>query len=166
MFVFPLQIVLAENFQELCLRVILDRSDFVSEHLALGKNSNSCRLSTLTFYLVLPVTLERSHETVLIDWITIKRCLTSPIFKGPTNPLEKESADLIMLANGLRSKNDVENSLVYVPYKKLFFFVTNINYKRNGHSMYKETDSSTFAEFLAKTLVAGIFVHLTVFTIL
>ncbi|KAK4759794.1 hypothetical protein SAY87_022925 [Trapa incisa] len=144
------EILLAENFHELCLRVILDLSDFVSELVVLGKNSNSCRLSTLAFYLLLPVTSEGSHRTVLIDWITIKRCLTSPIFRGPTNPTEKESDDLIMLANGLRSKRDVENSLVYVPYKNEFFFVANINYEKNGHSFYKETGSSTFAESLAK----------------
>lgn len=158
-----MQIVLAENFQELCLRVILDRSDFASECVALGKNRDSCRLSRSTFYLLLPVTLESSHKTVSIDWITIRRCLTSPIFRGPTDPVEKESPDLILLANGLKKKSDVENSLVYVPHKRLFFFVTNINYEKNGHSLYKETESSTFAEFLANTLVSGTFVYSTVF---
>ncbi|KAK4798282.1 hypothetical protein SAY86_030608 [Trapa natans] len=150
------EIVLAENFHELCLRVILDRSDFVCEDVVLGKNSNSCRLSTLAFYLLLPVTSEGSHRTV-IDWITIKRCLSSPMFSGATNPAEKEYDDIIELANGRRSKHEVENSLVYVPYKKKFFYVTNINYEKNGYSLYPKTESSTFAEFLAAK--SGIFLE-------
>ncbi|XP_031381749.1 LOW QUALITY PROTEIN: dicer-like protein 4 [Punica granatum] len=148
------EIVLAQNFQEMCLRVILDRFDFVSEYVALGK-SNSSRSSMSKFYLLLPVTLGRSHKTISIDWTTIRRCLTSPIFGRPANSLEDESRsppfDLIILANGTRSRSNVENSLVYVPHKNCFFFVTNINYKKNGHSLYKETDSTTVAEFLRNT---------------
>ncbi|KAM3714268.1 hypothetical protein ACJW31_01G319400 [Castanea mollissima] len=143
------EIVLAQNFQEMYLKVILDRSKFIPESVSLGK-SNTCESSSLTFYLLLPVILHDSDNKITVDWKIIRRCLSSPVFRTPEDAMEKESfplGDHLLLANGYRSISEVTDSLVYAPpYKQGFFFITNIVDGKNGHSPHSET--SSYAEHL------------------
>ncbi|GMN70654.1 hypothetical protein TIFTF001_039694, partial [Ficus carica] len=104
------------------LKVILDRTEFVSDHVSLGKN-NCFESSSSTFYLLLPVNFHHHENTLSIDWKTIRKCLSSPVFTSPENTVEKEflvSKDTLQLADGCRTISDVENSLVYAPHDKTF----------------------------------------------
>lgn len=142
--------MLAQNFQEMFLKVILDRKEFVSEFVQLG-NIDSCKASSLTFYLLLPVTFHDDGSTLIIDWNVIRKCLSSPVFGSPVDALNKKIlASDVQLANGCRSRKDVENSLVYAPHKKLFFFITNIVFDKNGYSLYKDSGTLSYAEHLNK----------------
>lgn len=143
-----MQIKMAENFQEMFLKIILDRLEFASEYLELGAESHT---STSTLYLLLPVILEKYDEAMKVDWKTVKRCLCSPIFGHPVNTVDKKAPSLdtqLQLANGLKSAGDVENSLVYAPHKKLFYFVTNIVYQKNGFSPYKDSGTASYVDHL------------------
>ncbi|GAU11988.1 hypothetical protein TSUD_196120 [Trifolium subterraneum] len=140
------EIKMAENFQEMFLRVILDRLEFVSKFVKLGAES---RTSTSTFYLLLPVILKEYDDVMKVDWETVKRCLCSPIFRHPEDTMDKKVTPLdnhLQLANGYRSVRDVENSLVYVPHKKFFYCITNIIYEKNGFSPYKDSDTSSYVD--------------------
>ncbi|KAK4604657.1 hypothetical protein RGQ29_012930 [Quercus rubra] len=145
------EIVLAQNFQEMYLKVILDRLKFVPESVSLGK-SNTCESSSLTFYLLLPVILHDSDNKITVDWKIIRRCLSSPVFRTPEDATEKENfalGDHLLLANGYRSISEVTDSLVHAPsYKQGFFFITNIVDGKNGYSPHSET--SSYAEHLYK----------------
>uniref|UniRef100_A0A7N2L0R6 Dicer-like protein 4 n=2 Tax=Quercus lobata TaxID=97700 RepID=A0A7N2L0R6_QUELO len=136
------EIVLAQNFQEMYLKVILDRSKFVPESVSLGK-SNTCESNSLTFYLLLPVILHDSDKKITVDWKIIRRCLSSPIFRTPEDAVEKENfplGDNLLLANGCRSISEVKDSLVYAtPYKQGFFFITGIVDGKSGYSPHSET---------------------------
>jgi endoribonuclease Dicer len=137
---------MAENFQEMFLRVILDRLEFVSKFVELGAES---RTNTSTFYLLLPVILKEYDDVMKVDWETVKRCLCSPIFRHPVDTLNKKVTPLdnhLQLANGYRSVRDVENSLVYVPHTKFFYCVTDIIYEKNGFSPYKDSNTSNYAD--------------------
>ncbi|XP_027192482.1 dicer-like protein 4 isoform X3 [Cicer arietinum] len=143
------EIKMAENFQEMFLKIILDRLKFVSKFVELGDKSNSP--SNSTFYLLLPVILEVYDDAMKVDWKTVKRCLCSPIFRNLETTSDKKVTSLdihLQLANDYKSVKDVENSLVYVPHTKLFFFVTNVIYEKNGFSPYKDSGTSSYADHL------------------
>lgn len=132
-----MQILLAQNFQEMFLKFILDRSEFVSEFVPLGKYEFSGSSSS-TFYLLLPVTLGE-NDKISIDWRIIKKCLSSPVFRGPGHAMDsKITSSGIRLASGYTSISEVEDSIVYVSYKKSFYFITNVSRERNAYSLYKE----------------------------
>ncbi|TKY54740.1 Dicer protein 4 [Spatholobus suberectus] len=142
------EIKMAENFQEMFLKIILDRLEFVSESVDLGKGSES-HTSASTFYLLLPVALQEYGNAMKVDWKTVKRCLCSPIFRHPADTMDKKVFPLdnhLQLANGCRSVKDVKNSLVYAPHKKIFYFVTNINYQKNGFSPHKDSGTSSYVD--------------------
>ncbi|XP_061375757.1 dicer-like protein 4 isoform X1 [Gastrolobium bilobum] len=141
------EIKMAEKFQEMFLKVILDRSEFVSEFVDLGKGAES-RTSTSTFYLLLPVIFQEYENSMTVDWKTVRRCLGSAIFRHPADMVDKKVFPLdihLQLANGYRSVRDVENSLVYATHKKLFYFVTNIDQK-NGLSPNKDSGTSSYMD--------------------
>lgn len=145
-----MQIRLAKDFQEMFLKVILDRMEFDTEFVQLGKN-DSCEASSSTFYLLLPVTLRDNKNTVSIDWMVIRKCLSSPIFRSPADAMDEKSFPSnvkLQLANGCRSVRDIENSLIYAPHKKGFFFITNIVCNKSGYSPYKDSGTSTYVEHL------------------
>ncbi|CAM8897034.1 unnamed protein product [Rhodiola kirilowii] len=99
----------ALKFQEMYLKVILERSQFFSEH---GGN-----------------------QTLTIDWPFITRCLSSPIFKSPVDKNGVVTAGTYLkLIDGVTSVHDIMDSLVFVPYKKAFFFVCGILHYKNGWS--------------------------------
>lgn len=146
------EITHATNFQELFLKAILDRSEFVHEYVPLGKDalSKSCP----TFYLLLPVIFHVSERRVTVDWEIIRRCLSSPVFKNPANAVDKgilPSNDCLQLANGCSSIRDVENSLVYTPHQKKFYFITNIVPEKNGDSPCKGSNTRSHKDHLTTT---------------
>ncbi|KAL1372177.1 hypothetical protein HN51_002320 [Arachis hypogaea] len=144
------EIKMAEHFQEMFLKTILDRSEFVSDLVTLGKGAESHNDSS-TFYLMLPVVLQEYENIMTVDWKTVRRCLCSPIFKSPPDAVDQKpcpSDSSLQLANGKRSIRDVENSLVYATHKKLFYFVTNVNHEKNGLSPSKDSGTSSYADDL------------------
>lgn len=145
-----MQIKMAQHFQEMFLKIILDRSEFVPEFVPLGKD-DVLHASTSTFYLLLPVIVQDYENTMTVDWKTVRRCLSSPLFRPPedTINLKPFPVDInLQLADGCKSLRDVENSLVYASHKKLFYFVTNIVYEKNGLSPYQGTGSSSYVDHL------------------
>ena len=160
--------MLAQNFQEMYLKVILDRLKFVPESVSLGK-SNTSESSSLTFYLLLPVLLHDSDKKITVDWKIIRRCLSSPIFRTPEDAVEKENfplGDNLLLANGCRSISEVKDSLVYAtPYKQGFFFITGIVDGKSGYSPHSET--SRYAEHSYEKYATRLLdTSLTIYTIL
>lgn len=127
------QITQALKFQEMFLKIILDRKEFESEYVSLV--NNCFHKSSPTFYLLLPV-LHDSGNMINVNWDVVGRCISSPVFTG----FEREcipSDPHLQLANGRRNISDIENSLVYVPHKKRFYFVDNVVYGKDAHSPYK-----------------------------
>ncbi|KAJ6837174.1 endoribonuclease Dicer-like protein 4-like isoform X1 [Iris pallida] len=144
------EILLAQKFQEMFLKVILDRSELFADYVSLGEAGGAHQHSS-TFYLLLPVKRQKCGEIMIIDWTTVERCLTSPIFRQPTVPYENghdQTRDSLKLLNGTFNEDDVLNSLVFTPHNKLFFFVAGVLHKSNAHSQYKPTTS--YAEHYKK----------------
>ncbi|CAN1318513.1 Dicer-like protein 4 [Linum perenne] len=146
------ELMQAHNFQEMFLKVILDRSELASGFVPLGKNAFS--KSSPTFYLLLPVILKGSENKVMIDWDIIRTCLSSPMFRSPDDLILEEDPipnSHLHLANGLKKITDVENSLVYVPYKKKLYFITNLIPGKNGFSPHKGLATSSHVDHLIST---------------
>ncbi|XP_068345228.1 dicer-like protein 4 [Pyrus communis] len=139
------EIVLAQNFQEMFLKLVLDRMKFVSDYVPLGRHDRS---SSSTFYLLLPVMLGNDDKIASIDWGTIRKCLSSPVFRAPGDATEKVPSLDIRLASGYKSIRDIQNSLVYVPYKKSFYFITDVVREKNGYSQYKNSGTLTYVDHL------------------
>ncbi|KAL8145327.1 dicer-like protein 4 isoform X2 [Apium graveolens] len=137
------EITLAEKFQEMFLKVILDRSEFISEYVPLGRIDFDM-LVPRTYYLMLPVIWHECEEAMMVDWKLVKRCLSSPIFRmqvvAESNVLPQPNKQL-HLANGPKRVHDVQNSLIYVPSKKLFYFVSDVVLEKNAYSEYKASRS-------------------------
>ncbi|XP_057968362.1 dicer-like protein 4 isoform X2 [Malania oleifera] len=136
------EILQAQNFQEMFLKIILDRSEFIPSFLQLEKN-DICKSGSLTFYLLLPVILDELKNTMTVDWKVVRRCLSSPIFRTPAYAGNEigTSNNCLQLDNGPTRINDIEDSLVYVPYKKKFFFVSRVLHEKNGYSPYNDSTS-------------------------
>ncbi|XVF35510.1 hypothetical protein REPUB_Repub18cG0151900 [Reevesia pubescens] len=144
------EIMQAQHFQEMFFKVMLDRSELLPELVALG-NKEFLQSSSLTFYLLLPVILNNCENKVTVDWRIVQRCLSSPLFKTPTEAGNNESFPsgvYLQLANGCRRIRDVENSLVYAPHKKAFYFITNIVGEKNGYSPYRDSGTLSHVEHL------------------
>ncbi|KAE8682671.1 Dicer-like protein 4 [Hibiscus syriacus] len=154
------EIMEALHFQEMFLKVILDRSKLLSEFVPLG-NDDFLSSSSSTFYLLLPVILSNCENKVTVDWAIVQRCLSSPLFKTPVEAAknEKFSSDVcLQLVNGCRSIRDIENSLVYAPHKAAFYFITNIVSEKNGYSPCRDSGTVNHVEHL-KMLVARLLIH-------
>ncbi|KAL9242481.1 hypothetical protein vseg_016474 [Gypsophila vaccaria] len=136
------EMLLAQHFQEMCLKIILDRSDFSGDYVPLRgcevSESNSSK-----FYLLLPVICQEYGNKSSVDWMTIKRCLSSPIFSPPAHLVSSRipSEDRLHLADGPASVDVILNSLVYVGHKKSFFFVSEIHSDRDGYSLHNSSTS-------------------------
>ncbi|PIN16599.1 Ribonuclease [Handroanthus impetiginosus] len=136
------EIAAAEMFQKMFLKIILDRREFITEYVSLQDN-DVYESSSSTFYLLLPV-IQHDHDNISVDWSLIKRCLSSPIFRLPSIRLGDEPSKLnshLHLANGCKSIHDVLDSLVYVPCKDTFFFISGIFHGKNGYSVYDDSKS-------------------------
>ena len=121
------------------LKVILDRSEFTSEFVSL-ENKTGDPISS-TSYLLLPILLNNNNK-VSVDWKLVEKCLSSSIFGAPKCAGHDESSQdkrQLHLAKGIKSAEEVVNSLVYVPCKDTFFFVSDIVYYKNGYSSIKDS---------------------------
>lgn len=121
------------------LKVILDRSEFFHDLVYLGEGDASYQNSA-TFYLLLPIKQQKCRESMIVDWATIRRCLSSPIFKHPSVSCERDLCPLrnsLKLLNGVFTENDVLNSLVFTPHNKLFYIIDGILYEMNAHNTHK-----------------------------
>ncbi|KAL8242948.1 hypothetical protein R6Q59_013250 [Mikania micrantha] len=138
------EILLAERFQEMWLKAIIDKSEFVTDFVRLGKDDYSNSAST--FYLLLPVNVDKHRGSMTVDWQLITKCLSSPIFKNPEdiiNTCDRTSNrnDFLYLASGPTQIKDVLNSLVYVPCKDTFYFVSDYLRGKNSFSIFKDERS-------------------------
>ena len=150
-YIYASQITQAESFQEMFLKVILDRSEFEQDYIPLRNNVS--RSISSPSYLLLPVICHDNEGSVSIDWEVIRRCLSSQIFQNHACSVinESPSSDThLILYDGRRRSSDIENSLVYVPYNRKFFFVTDIVSGENGYSPFKNSGSLSHLEHLAR----------------
>nr|DAD45156.1 TPA_asm: hypothetical protein HUJ06_003386 [Nelumbo nucifera] len=139
----------AEYFQELFLKLILNRSELFPDFVPLGKNDSS-QASSSTFYLLLPVKQHEYKEKMTVDWEIVKRCLSSPVFRVQINGADSDHLSVsnsLRLASGPRRISDIVNSLVYCPHRKLFFFVAGILPGINGYSPFPGSRYSSYSEY-------------------
>ncbi|GAB4832726.1 endoribonuclease Dicer [Ancistrocladus abbreviatus] len=143
------EILLAQKFQEMFLKIILDRSEFVASFVPL-ENSEVSDSKSSSFYLLLPVIWNQYKSTMVVDWKLIRRCLSSPIFSDSTDVVGSQipGDELLQLADGPARMNDIVNSLVYAVNKKSFFFVSQILPGKNGYSSID--DSTSHVEYWRK----------------
>lgn len=116
--------ILARNFQEMFLKVLLDRSEFTSSYILLG--GDAALEEDSAFYLLLPIKQKFYGDKFMIDWPAVKRCLSSPVFQDPMGLFLHDSYvpnESLKLLDGTYSKAVVIGSLVYTPHTDLFFFV-------------------------------------------
>lgn len=133
------EIVLAERFQEMWLKAIVDKSEFVRDFVRLGKDDVSSPMST--FYLLLPVIVDKYRGSMTVDWKLITKCLSSPIFRIPEDNTCDQTSHMnnwLYLSNGPTKINDIMNSLVYVPCKDTFYFVSGLLPDQDAFSLFKE----------------------------
>ncbi|XP_020549658.1 dicer-like protein 4 isoform X2 [Sesamum indicum] len=136
------EIAAAEMFQKMFLKIILDRHQFIPEYVSL-ENNDVYELSSSTCYLLLPV-IQHEDDKISVDWTLVNRCLSSPIFRHPGIGGGDETSQVknyLHLANGQKSVHDVVNSLVYVPCKDIFFFISDILPEKSGYSLYNDSKS-------------------------
>uniref|UniRef100_A0A1D1YWK0 Endoribonuclease Dicer 4 n=4 Tax=Anthurium amnicola TaxID=1678845 RepID=A0A1D1YWK0_9ARAE len=146
------EIVLAQKFQEMFLKIVLDRSEFWSDFVPLGMVDIS-KQSLCTYYLLLPVMEDLCGNT--IDWTTVGRCLSSPVFRQPTDAdgrgyPQSCSYGMLELADGPVEKRDLISSLVFTPHNKTFFFVADILYETSAYSQMKGSKSSSYFKHYQK----------------
>lgn len=147
-----IQIRLAELFQEVALKVLFERGELIPEFVPLELQDSS-RTSKSTFYLLLPISLHDAESVISVDWVTIRSCLSSPIFKTPSVLVEDiipPTGSYLNLANGCWNIDDVKNSLVFMTHNKQFYFVADICYGRNGFSPVKESSTKSHMENIYK----------------
>ncbi|KAG2573270.1 endoribonuclease Dicer homolog 4 isoform X3 [Panicum virgatum] len=139
------EMMLARNFQEMCLKVLLDRSEFTSSYVMLG-NDAALQMGS-TFYLLLPIKQKFYGDKFMIDWPAVKRCLSSPVFQDPRDLSLHDSYfpnESLKLLDGTYSKADVIGSLIFSPHNNLFFFVDVILDEVNAKS---ELNGATYEEY-------------------
>ncbi|KAG8082637.1 hypothetical protein GUJ93_ZPchr0014g47162 [Zizania palustris] len=144
------KMMLAHKFQEMFLKILLDRSEFTSSHVILG-NDVTLEINS-TFYLLLPIKQKFYGDKFMIDWPAVERCLSSPIFKDPIHVSVHSSYspnECIRLLDGICSKTDVVGSVVFSPHNNLFFFVDAILDEINGKSEY---NGATYEEHFKERL--------------
>ncbi|CAN8252441.1 unnamed protein product [Cochlearia groenlandica] len=142
------EIKLAEDFQEVALKVLFELHELIPEFVRLGMQDTS-GTSNSTFYLLLPISLHDAGSSVSVDWVTIRSCLSSPIFKAPSGLVEDivpQGSSHLKLANGCWSIDDVKNSFVFATHKNQFYFVTDICNGRNGFSPVKDSSNKSHVE--------------------
>ncbi|XP_047941505.1 dicer-like protein 4 isoform X2 [Salvia hispanica] len=136
------EIALAETFQKLFLKVLVDRHEFKEKYVSLEDN-NVPESNLTTFYLLLPV-VEHENERFSVDWTLISRCLSSLIFKHVGSDVKDnvcEVSGYLHLASGSTSFNATLSSLVYLPCKDTFFFVSDILTEKNAYDSYSDSEN-------------------------
>ncbi|KQJ83511.1 hypothetical protein BRADI_5g15337v3 [Brachypodium distachyon] len=138
------QMILARNFQEMFLKILLDRSEFTSSDVILC-NDDTLEISS-TFYLLLPIKQKCCGDIFVIDWPTVVRCLSSPVFRDPVDVSVHGSYipnESLRLLDEVYSRTDVVGSLIFVPHNNTFFIIDVILDKLNGRS---EFNGATYEE--------------------
>ncbi|KAL5698800.1 endoribonuclease Dicer [Ranunculus cassubicifolius] len=146
------EIVQAQNFQELYLKIILDRAEFFADFVQLGKSALS-KHKHPSFYLLLPVRQNMKDNSLIVDWEIIRRCLSSPIFVNERIHLDSgvvPAENSLLLANGPASRSDVVNSLILTPHNGLFFFVDDIFHGIDANSPFTDQSASNYVEHYAQ----------------
>ncbi|XP_068649428.1 endoribonuclease Dicer homolog 4-like isoform X2 [Aristolochia californica] len=143
----------AENFQEMWLKIILDREELFSDFISLGKNS-SVHCSWSTFYLLLPLT-KNAEGKIGVDWVTVKGCLSSPVFRlsaddDTTHNRVSHEIQTLKFLNGVVNMSDVSDSIVVTPHNRLVFCVVDILSEINGYSLLKKSNSTTYIDHFKK----------------
>ncbi|XP_078162667.1 dicer-like 4 isoform X3 [Carex rostrata] len=140
---------IAQNFQEMFLKIVLDRVEFSSGQIALGKDTSSIQHSNSLSYLLLPLKqhiCSNNNNKLVVDWATMRHCLSSPIF-GNANSLfwrnQITIGNSLKMKDGEYRKHDIVGSLIYTPHNGIFFFVDDILYELNATS---QLEKSTYAE--------------------
>ncbi|GMH30664.1 hypothetical protein Nepgr_032507 [Nepenthes gracilis] len=141
------EILLAQNFQKMFLKIIFNRSEFVPSFVPLEKSAVS-NSEPSTFYLLLPVIWNQYKSTMTIDWKIIRRCLSSQIFGTSADIAGSRfpQNECLQLFDGPTQLNDIVNSLVYAEHKRSFFFVCQILHSKNSYSYH--SDSASHVEHL------------------
>ncbi|KAI3891640.1 hypothetical protein MKW92_042971 [Papaver armeniacum] len=145
------EIVQAENFQEMFLKIILDRPDFFSDFVPLGM-SDIRQGSAPSFYLLLPLKQNKHENGLFIDWDLIRNCLSSAVFRSPKVSCDSlvtpvPPCESLEFANGSVSRSDFLNSLVFTPHNKLFFFVDDILHGIDAESPFTSEHHSSYTEY-------------------
>ncbi|KAK3144295.1 hypothetical protein QOZ80_4AG0311150 [Eleusine coracana subsp. coracana] len=138
------EMMLAHHFQEMFLKVLLDRSEFTSSYVML-KSDAALQISS-TFYLLLPIKQKFYGDKFMIDWPTVKRCLASPVFQRSMGLSPHDTYlpnESLKLLDGTYHKANVTGSLVFTPHNDLFFFVDVILDEINAKS---EFNGATYEE--------------------
>ncbi|KAJ3708060.1 hypothetical protein LUZ61_011765 [Rhynchospora tenuis] len=143
---------IAHNFQEMFLKIIFDRVEFASDQITLGKGSSSIQHYNLKSYLLLPLKHHccSDNNKLVVDWATMRHCLSSPIFGNSSSLFWRTSItdeNSLKMKDGEYRKHDVVGSLIYVPHNGIFFFVDDILYELNATSQLR---SSTYVEHFNK----------------
>ncbi|CAN6448099.1 unnamed protein product [Victoria cruziana] len=102
------EIVDAERFQEMCLKVMLDRSELAVDYIQLGKH-DSPQLSSSTYYFMLPLKqVEDTNDQLTVDWDE-SDALDSLVFT-PHNGYFFFVNDILHQMNGYSTFSDSKSS--------------------------------------------------------
>ncbi|XP_031480421.1 endoribonuclease Dicer homolog 4 isoform X3 [Nymphaea colorata] len=137
------------RFQEMCLKLMLDRSELRDNYVQLGKH-DSCQLSSSTYYLMLPLKqVEDTDDRLTVDWGTVRNCLSSPTFNQERNILDQSlnGSSVLQLANGPVAESEILDSLVFTPHNGRFFFISDILHQMNGYSTFNDSKALNYAEY-------------------
>lgn len=143
---------IAQNFQEMFLKIILNRVEFYSDQITLGKVTSNIQPNNSTSYLLLPLKRHNCSDNnkLVVDWATMRHCLSSPIF-GNANSLfwrsEITKGNSVKMKDGEYRKHDIIGSLIYTPHNRRFFFVDDFLLELNAKS---QLEDSTYAEHFKK----------------
>ncbi|PIA45697.1 hypothetical protein AQUCO_01600137v1 [Aquilegia coerulea] len=148
------EIAQAKMFQELYLKIILDRKEFFADFVPLGKK-DLIQPKPSTSYLLLPVRQNKHEPKLAVDWELIKRCLSSPVFGAQKIALDSGGKPII-LADGPANTSDVVNSLIFTPHNKLFFFVDGILSGIDASSPFTDNSSANYVDHYAQKFSVNI----------
>ncbi|GLJ43003.1 hypothetical protein SUGI_0892520 [Cryptomeria japonica] len=153
----PIQLAEALKFQEIYLRIILDRADFENDYVEVGREDRN-QGNPSTSYLLLPVQSCDAKKDITIEWKIIKDILSSPVFsltsqKMPENFGEGhllEMRDYLRLANGWVPMQTLKNSLVLTTHDNTFYCIVDILHQMNSNSKFGISSEYNYAEYFQK----------------
>lgn len=152
----PIQLSDALKFQEIFLRILLDRQDFCTDYVELGVEDANFGMSS-TSYLLLPVQSCDGKQELCIDWKIIKDCLSSPVFSHASKGLPAadgsgnllENRDYLWFDNGWVHIDTIQNCLVVTSHNDTFYCIVDVLHEINANS-YAETMNCSYADYYKK----------------
>ncbi|KAH9296951.1 hypothetical protein KI387_028633, partial [Taxus chinensis] len=153
----PIQLRDALKFQEVYLRIMLDRPDFLEDYVALGREDRNWGSSSTT-YLLLPVQSCDAEKDISIEWKIIKEILSSPIFSHTSQKLAEEFCnehlikrrDYLRLANGWAPVETLQNTLVLTTHNNTFYCIVDVLPQINSNSKFRECTEYNYSEYFQK----------------